>query len=159
MVIAGAIASGINYYNNHSSSSNNDNALKQATRIDKSNYFDSNVAPSTDPKTLHKLYQAKKNPNSKLWVTVHGRVIKLLRDDLVGSRHQKFLIKIDDDLTLLISHNIDLAPRVPITTGQVVNVSGLYEWNSRGGVIHWTHHDPKGRKKGGWIKVKGKKYQ
>lgn len=158
MLVAGIIASGINYYNNHVSSSKND-ALKQATRIDTSSYYDPNATPSTDPKTLHKLYQAKNNPNAKLWVTVHGMIVKSLKDDLEGSRHQKFLIKIDDNFTLLISHNIDLAPHVPIKAGQVVSVSGLYEWNSHGGVIHWTHHDPKGRKKGGWVKVKGKKYQ
>ena len=148
----------MHYYNNNNSSSDRDAAYKESTKLDNSKYFDSNTLASTDPKTLHKLAQARENPSSKLWVTVHGKVIKQLRDDLSGSRHQKFLIKIDKNFTLLVSHNIDLAPRVPLSKGNTVSVSGLYEWNNRGGVIHWTHHDPKGKKKGGWIKVDGKRY-
>ena len=156
MLVAGIIASGINYYNNHSSKSVIEKT--QTTKIP-SGQIVSDANSSTDPKTLHKLYQARKNSQSKIWVTVNGKVIKTLKDDLVGSRHQKFLIKIADDFTLLISHNIDLAPRVPIHQGSPDSVSGLYEWNNRGGLIHWTHRDPKGNKKGGWIKVKGKKYR
>ena len=159
MVVAGLIASGVNYYNKNANSTTDDLAYKQSTKIDKSTYYDPNSIPYTNPKTLNKLYKARNNTKAKFWVTVQGKVIKVLKDDLVGSHHQKFLTKIDDDFTLLISHNIDLAPRAPIAKGKAVRVSGLYEWNNRGGVIHWTHHDPKGRKKGGWIKVNGKKYQ
>ena len=43
-----------------------------------------------------------------------GTVIKVLKDDNEGSRHQKFLVKIDNypNITVLIAHNIDLAPRI-----------------------------------------------
>ena len=36
------------------------------------------------------------------------------KDDNEGSRHQKFLVKIDNypNITVLIAHNIDLAPRI-----------------------------------------------
>ncbi|BFL70440.1 hypothetical protein SKB0120_15020 [Moraxella osloensis] len=41
-------------------------------------------------------------------------MIKVLKDDNEGSRHQKFLVKIDNypNITVLIAHNIDLAPRI-----------------------------------------------
>jgi len=82
-----------------------------------------------------------------------------LKDDLTGSRHQKFIISPANGITLLVAHNIDLAPRAPVNKGDTISLYGRYEWNNRGGVIHWTHHDPKGKKKGGWINVNGKTYR
>lgn len=106
------------------------------------------------------LQNAYKNRQSHLQVQGKGVVIKLLRDDLKGSRHQKFILKLSTGQTLLISHNIDLAPRINrLRTGDTVAFHGEYEWNSKGGVIHWTHHDPGGSHIGGWLKHKDKTYQ
>ncbi|GAB3104784.1 DUF3465 domain-containing protein [Aestuariicella hydrocarbonica] len=89
-----------------------------------------------------------------------GVVIKVLRDDLKGSRHQRFIVRLTPELTVLIAHNIDLAPRIEhLTAGEVVAFYGEYEWNAKGGVIHWTHHDPAGRHVGGWLKYRGQTYQ
>lgn len=89
-----------------------------------------------------------------------GIVTRLLADDLKGSRHQRFLVALSSGRTLLIAHNIDLAPRIPsLKEGDAVTFYGEYEFNPKGGVIHWTHHDPKGRHPGGWIKHKGVTYQ
>jgi hypothetical protein len=90
---------------------------------------------------------------SDVQVFVRGEVIALLPDDLKGSRHQKFIIKLEQGMTLLIVHNIDLVQRISnLAIGDNVEVYGEYEWNDKGGLIHWTHHDPKGLHEEGWIK-------
>ena len=61
--------------------------------------------------------------------------------------------------TLLVAHNIDLADRVPVSLGDRVSLRGLYEWNHRGGLIHWTHHDPMGIEEGGHIDHRHKRYR
>lgn len=94
----------------------------------------------------------------KTWVEFDARVTRLLSDDLDGSRHQRFIVFVDD-LTVLIAHNIDLAPRVPVAVGDEVLIRGRYEWNERGGVVHWTHHDPQNRLPGGWIEHRKKKFK
>ncbi|MBW4532672.1 MAG: DUF3465 domain-containing protein [Pleurocapsa minor HA4230-MV1] len=106
------------------------------------------------------LEQAFAGQKSNIQVQGTGRVIKLLPDDLDGGRHQRFILKLASGQTLLIAHNIDLAPRISLLhLGDLVSFFGEYEWNSQGGVIHWTHRDPNGRHIGGWIKHAGKIYQ
>lgn len=97
---------------------------------------------------------------SNLQVSGQGIVTKLLPDDNSGSRHQKFIIKLSSDQTLLIAHNIDIAPRISsLREGDSVQFYGEYEWNERGGVLHWTHRDPNGSHVDGWLKHQGQKYQ
>lgn len=106
------------------------------------------------------LQHAFANGQSDIQVKGAGIVKKLLRDDNDGSRHQKFIVILGSGETVLISHNIDLAPRIDdLAEGDRVDFFGEYEWNSKGGIIHWTHHDPNGRHVGGWIKHGGRTYQ
>ena len=103
-------------------------------------------------------------------VTGNGTVIKILPDDNKaggdltgenhGSRHQRFILRLPSGQTVLIVHNIDLAPRVELLTeGDAVVFKGVYISNSQGGIIHWTHRDPNGRHEDGWLKRNGKIYQ
>lgn len=89
-----------------------------------------------------------------------GVVTRLLSDDNKGSRHQRFILRLSSGQTLLVAHNIDLAPRIPgLQVGDTVEYSGEYVWNPKGGVVHWTHRDPDGRHAGGWLKHGGRVYR
>ena len=113
------------------------------------------------------LIDAFKHKKSDIFVEGSGVVKKLLADDNKGSRHQKFLVSISPEQTLLFAHNIDLAPRVEnLQIGDTVVFKGEYVYNPKGGVIHWTHKNPQGEirtpqleTKAGWIKHNGKIYQ
>jgi hypothetical protein len=92
-------------------------------------------------------------------VSGSGTVVRILPDDNDGSRHQRFILRLASGQTLLIAHNIDLAPRVaPLREGDTVAYQGEYVWNDRGGVVHWTHHDPAGTHPDGWLKHDGRTY-
>ncbi len=100
------------------------------------------------------------NRISNVQVGGTGRVVKILSDDTKGRRHQRFIVRLQSGQTLLIAHNIDLAPRIDaLNVGDHIQFYGEYEWNSEGGVIHWTHHDPDGHHKSGWLRHDGQLYQ
>lgn len=117
---------------------------------------DEAVAVKNDNAAIERAYQAR---ISDVQVEGHGVVVKLLKDDSKGSMHQKFLVRINAQQTLLFAHNIDLAPRVPVEPGDEISFYGEYVYNPKGGIIHWTHHAPRGDHAAGWIMHKGKKYQ
>jgi len=89
-----------------------------------------------------------------------GTVVKILNDDNNGSRHQRFILRLDSGQTVLVAHNIDLAPRIEmINEDDTIVFKGVYISNNKGGVIHWTHRDPQGQHENGWLKRNGKIYQ
>jgi len=87
----------------------------------------------TDGDVVEQAFAAQR---SGLWLETSGRVIRILKDDNEGARHQKFILKLDGGHSVLVA-----------------------QWNDRGGVIHWTHHDPDGREQGGWIEVGDVRYE
>jgi hypothetical protein len=97
---------------------------------------------------------------SNVQVEGEGTVASVLPDDLNGSRHQRFIIQLASGQTLLIAHNIDIAPRIDgLAVGDRVRFNGEYVWNAKGGVVHWTHHDPQGGHIAGWVIHNGKTYK
>jgi len=108
-------------------------------------------------KAILNAYQAQQ---SGVQMGGEGVVDRVLSDDSDGSRHQRFVLRLASGHTLLIAHNIDIAPRIEaLKSGDRVSFYGQYEWNAEGGVIHWTHHDPEGQHVSGWLKCNGIKYQ
>ncbi|MVE26987.1 DUF3465 domain-containing protein [Vibrio cholerae] len=106
------------------------------------------------------LQQAYQSQQSDLQVQGFGQVVKVLPDDNDGSKHQKFILKLNSGQTLLVAHNIDLAPRIPnLKVGDSVEFYGEYEWNKKGGVLHWTHKDPQNRHAHGWLKHNDQVYE
>jgi hypothetical protein len=112
---------------------------------------------TTENSTITSAYENRK---SNVQISGSGVVLRKLSDDTTGSRHQKFILKLPTGQTLLIAHNIDLAPRIDtLRKGDTVNFYGEYEWDAKGGVVHWTHRDPGGRHLNGWLKHDGVTYQ
>jgi uncharacterized protein DUF3465 len=104
--------------------------------------------------------RAFKNRTSNVQVEGGGVVTRILADDLAGSRHQRFIVRLASGQTVLIAHNIDIAPRVAgLQEGDSVRFYGEYVWNEKGGMVHWTHRDPDGRHTAGWVKHNGRTYQ
>ena len=120
----------------------------------------SSISEQSTGKSDAIIANAFSNHQSNLQISGQGVVTKLLPDDNSGSRHQKFIIKLSSDQTLLIAHNIDLAPRISsLREGDSVQFYGEYEWNEKGGVLHWTHRDPNGSHVDGWLEHQGQRYQ
>ncbi len=92
-------------------------------------------------------------------ITVEAYVKKLLPTDTEGLPHQKFLISLSNGSTILIAHDLKMAPTVPIQPGSVLRIHGEYIWNKLGGLIHWTHHTDTPYHEGGWIDFNGVRYQ
>ena len=105
--------------------------------------------------TFPELEQAHAQHRSHVWVDGGGTVTRILRDDTKRPRHQRFVVRVGSGpnaFTVMIAHNIDLAPRVPFKKGDAVTFRGEYIWSEQGGTVHWTHEDPKREKEGGWIR-------
>jgi hypothetical protein len=116
-----------------------------------------NTATTSNTLSVSDVYNAKR---SNVFIEGSGQVVKLLADDNKGSHHQKFLVKVATGQTLLFAHNIDLAPRIEsLQIGDAIAFRGEYVYNPKGGVMHWTHRDPKNQISGGWIVHNNQQYQ
>ena len=113
------------------------------------------AAPAPGSAAVLEAFRARR---SGVEVEATGVVARRLADDRKGLPHERFILRVGD-LTVLVAHNTELAPAVPVAVGDTVEVRGEYEWNQLGGVIHWTHRDPDGRHAPGWIRLRGRLYQ
>jgi hypothetical protein len=115
------------------------------------------IYPATDPPQLPDTFNARADG---AMVESIGTVKRILPDDNEGSRHQRFILELGSGQTVLVAHNIDLAPRIDaLKIGDRVLFRGQFETNDRGGVIHWTHHDPRGEHPAGWLEHDGRRYE
>ena len=110
--------------------------------------------------SIDQLQHAYDNKVSNLQVEGSGVVKAILKDDTKGSKHQRIIVNLATGQTILLVHNIDLAPRVEnLNKGDEIAFFGEYEWNEKGGIIHWTHHDPQNKHVAGWVKHNGRTYR
>lgn len=115
------------------------------------------TAPLVDDNAIGRAFASRA---SDIQVEGEGMVNRVLPDDLNGLRHQRFIVQLASGQTVLLTHNIDIAPRIEgLEIGDTVRFNGEYVWNAKGGVIHWTHHDPQGRHVAGWVIHNGKTYK
>ncbi|MES2499858.1 MAG: DUF3465 domain-containing protein [Pseudomonadota bacterium] len=155
LLLAIAIAAGYSAYH-YGYTSNDYGATNERTTSAVSPHLQQNVNNGGE----QFIRQAFENQASNLQVEASGKVVKVLEDDINPPRHQRFILKLDNGLSLLVAHNIDLAKRVAdLKTGDAVSFYGEYEWNKKGGVLHWTHHDPQGSHAAGWLRHNGQTYQ
>jgi hypothetical protein len=106
-----------------------------------------------------RLMEAWEQGLSEFKIRCTGVVVRKLPDDLFGSRHQRFIIQLATGQTLLVAHNIDLAPKVArLRVRDKLIINGEYIWNDEGGIMHLTHRNPSGSGFHGWIRKNGKTY-
>ena len=90
----------------------------------------------------------------------NAKVVKLLRNDSKGSRHQRWIVQLSNGASIRIVHNIDLAEKVPLSAGDTEDAAGELVYNDRTKepTLHWTHADPRKKRAAGYIKHLGKSY-
>lgn len=154
---------GLNNQKNQDIAHSNEPAQNQSNQNESRNPHveaSNTVSPQNAQDGLKTIRSAYDQQKSDVQVQASGRVKAILRDDNEGSRHQKFILSLDNGLTVLVAHNIDLAPKIEnLHKGDQVEFYGEYEFSQQGGVIHWTHRDPQNRHISGWLKHQGKTYE
>lgn len=86
------------------------------------------------------------------------QVVKLLPDDTVGLKHQKWIVRLSSGQLMQAVYNLDLCERVPLKVGDVVSMGGQFVWTNQGGLLHWLHFDPRKLRKDGYVGLNGKLY-
>lgn len=90
-----------------------------------------------------------------VWVSGHGTVVRELGAD---ANSQRFQLRVSDELSLVVRHNILNSGPVPLERGDTIAFHGRYEFHGGGGEIHLTHADPAQPGGGGWIEHRGVRY-
>ncbi len=109
-------------------------------------------------------YDAWRSGTSHVEVTVGGVVARVL-GTRVGRRgaHEGFLLHLSGadgrGLTVRVEDNVDLTGPIPLREGESVEVRGEYIFDARGGIVHYTHRDPRGHHLSGYVLADGKFYQ
>jgi hypothetical protein len=109
------------------------------------------------------VYDAWRQQRSHLEVTASGSVARVLgvRRGPSGV-HEGFLVHLRGSgghgLTVRVEDNVDITGPIPLAAGDDVEVRGEYIYDPLGGLIHYTHNDPRGRHPGGYVRVEGRTF-
>lgn len=118
---------------------------------------------ATDTGSNAAVYDAWRAQRSRVEVTATGSVARVLGDRSGPSgMHEGFLLHLNGSqgrgLTVRVEDNTDITGPIPMRSGDDVQVRGEYIYDPRGGIIHYTHHDPRGRHSSGYVRVNGRVY-
>jgi Protein of unknown function (DUF3465) len=96
-------------------------------------------------------------------VTVEGLVVRVL-DTSGGPQgaHARFIVAVRDEgaeQDVMVADNISIGRAAPVHRGDDVTVRGELALDASGPVIHWTHHDPRGRHESGFVRLNGIVYE
>lgn len=93
------------------------------------------------------------------FIEVSGvKVVRLLNDDLTGSKHQKWVVQLANGREVAAVYNIDVTPRIPLKVGDVISMGGQYIYDHGGGLLHWLHEDGRRHRPNGYVEVNGVRY-
>lgn len=73
-----------------------------------------------------------------------------------SGEHEGFIIRAQER-TYKVEDNTNITGPIPLQRGDTVSLLGQLECDDF--VIHWTHHDPRGRHMSGYVKVNGRLYE
>lgn len=110
------------------------------------------------PISNDRLLESFEEGRNGIWVSAEAPVVQLLGDENIGGRRQRFTIRPTEGVTVQVRHSLENSTRVPVQPGDVVRVTGYYEWEARGGFISRTYSDPDQPGGGGWIEHEGTRY-
>lgn len=110
------------------------------------------------------VYSAWSAHRSHLELTATGSVARDLGTRRGPSgNHEGFLVHLSGagghGLTIRVEANVDITGPIPIAEGAPVRVRGEYIYDPRGGLVHWTHRDPRMRHEAGFVEIGGHTYQ
>lgn len=154
-----------------------DTSAMGGSAVGTSAMYDRETDPRTDPRTdrdseretersdmsvpegQRDIANAQQRGKGVNYLEVQDAVVsKLLPDDTQGRPHQKWVVSLANGRSLLSVYNADMGERIPLKVGDTVSMGGQYIWDRSGGLIHWLHHDPKGRRPDGWVELNGVVY-
>lgn len=102
------------------------------------------------------LVQATESQRNAFYIEAGNlTVTKILPDDTSGLPHQKWQTRLSNGKVVTIVYNSDMGDRVPVEIGDKFSVGGQYIYYPNGGVVHWLHDDPRGRRPDGYVFLNG----
>ncbi len=111
--------------------------------------------------TNYEVLNAIKNSKPLTYTVIkNAQVVKLLRNDNKGARHQRWIVQIEGGVNITVVHNIDIAEKVPLSVGDTIEIAGELVFGDRkkDPILHWTHEDPRGKRIAGYVLYNGEKY-
>ncbi|HEX5274084.1 MAG TPA: DUF3465 domain-containing protein [Candidatus Rubrimentiphilum sp.] len=112
---------------------------------------------ASGPVTVEKAMSLCARGATAVEVTANGSVAQLVGNaSSATATHEGFVLR-SGAFAIRVENNTTITGQIPLSRGEAVSLQGQYECND--GVIHWTHHDPRGRHIGGFIEAGGKIYR